>query len=76
MLIILQPAARPAEPPKPVPKGPVPAEHAVLEEVFTKLANQCLSSARNPQMKRKLEDVMRKLEALYDKLRESSVSLY
>ncbi len=42
-----QPPA-PAEPPKPVPKAPIPAEHQVLQEIFEKLAKKCLESANNP----------------------------
>ena len=62
------------EPPKPVEKGPIPSEHLVLQQVLDKLANQCLELSNNPHIKRKLEDVLRKLETLYDKLREQMLS--
>lgn len=61
--------------PAPVPKGPLPVEHQMLQEVFDGLAQRCESASRNPQMHRKLEDVHRKLEHLYDCLREGVVSL-
>ncbi|XP_064595245.1 protein transport protein Sec31A-like isoform X2 [Liolophura sinensis] len=66
--------AKPVEPPKPVEKGPIPQEHVVLKEIFDGLVNGCMNSATNAQVKRKLEDVIRKLEILYDRLRESSLS--
>ncbi|XP_050394528.1 protein transport protein Sec31A isoform X2 [Patella vulgata] len=62
------------EPPKPVVKAPIPQEHQVIEDVFGKLVNNCLQAASNAQMKRKLEDVSRKLEILYDKLRDCTLS--
>lgn len=62
------------EPPKPVEKGPIPTEHQVLQGIFDKLVKSCAQVAPNAQMKRKLEDVSRKLEILYDKLRENMLS--
>ncbi|KAK7113259.1 protein transport protein Sec31A-like isoform X2 [Littorina saxatilis] len=62
------------EPPAPVVKGPVPTEHKVLEDVFNGLLTLCSQRATNAQMKRKLEDVARKLEILYDKLRAGVLS--
>ncbi|XP_066994333.2 protein transport protein Sec31A isoform X2 [Anabrus simplex] len=64
--------AKVAEPPK--PKGPVPEEHMYLQTVFDELRNRCLNAASNPQSRRKLEDVARKLEVLYDSLRENKLS--
>jgi len=62
-----EPAEKPAtEPPKPVEKSPIPAEHLVLNEVLDKLTNPCLDRATNAQMKRKLHDVLKKLEILYN----------
>ncbi|XP_041363036.1 protein transport protein Sec31A-like isoform X2 [Gigantopelta aegis] len=69
-----QPAAPAPEPPKPVEKGPVPPDHQILQEIFNGLVKNCSQVATNAQMKRKLEDVSRKLELLYDRLRESSLS--
>ena len=40
--------ARKPEPPKPVEKGPIPAEHVILQTVLDKLANQCLTTSNNP----------------------------
>ena len=41
-------AAPPPEPPKPVEKGPIPAEHQVLQDVFNGLKNKCLSASNHP----------------------------
>ncbi|XP_025110625.1 LOW QUALITY PROTEIN: protein transport protein Sec31A-like [Pomacea canaliculata] len=70
----IQPPKPAPEPPAPVEKGPVPAEHKVLQEVLDSLLSSCSQRATNAQMKRKLEDVARKLEILYDKLREGALS--
>ncbi|XP_013384747.1 protein transport protein Sec31A-like [Lingula anatina] len=67
-------AAPAPTPSQPIEKGPIPAEHQVLQDIFNDLNNRCLNRATNPQMKRKLEDVQRKLEALYDKLRANALS--
>ncbi|XP_078319996.1 protein transport protein Sec31A-like isoform X1 [Crassostrea virginica] len=67
-------AVPPPEPPKPVEKGPIPSEHKVLQDIFTSLVHNCSSVASNAQMKKKLDDVSKKLEVLYDRLRENSLS--
>ncbi|XP_053610643.1 protein transport protein Sec31A isoform X2 [Plodia interpunctella] len=54
--------------------GPVPQQHAVIQNVFDALRAECASRAPNPQTKRKLEDVQRRLETLYDMLREDRLS--
>ncbi|XP_021915542.1 protein transport protein Sec31A isoform X3 [Zootermopsis nevadensis] len=64
--------AKVAEPPK--PKGPIPEEHMYLQTVFEELRNRCSCTTNSAQLKRKLEDVSRKLEILYDALRESKLS--
>lgn len=66
---------QPPQPPAPVEKGPIPAENQIIQQVFDTLLNKCLSSTTVPTTKRKLEDVSKKLEVLYDKLRDSTVSL-
>ncbi|XP_075238434.1 COPII coat complex component secretory 31 isoform X2 [Lycorma delicatula] len=63
---------KPSEPPR--PKLPIPEEHVHLQTVFDELRNRCTCAANNPQSKRKLEEVARKLEMLYDALRESKLS--
>ncbi|CAK9812673.1 Protein transport protein Sec31A [Anthophora quadrimaculata] len=70
----LQPAAivRTPEPEK--PKAPIPEQHVHLKTVFDELRNQCFENAKNPHIKRKLEDVSKKLELLYDCLRENKLS--
>jgi protein transport protein SEC31 len=61
-----------AEPSK--PKGPVPEDHKELLEVIEKLRSECYNVAALPQIKRKLEDVARKMEILNEKLRDGSLS--
>merc|ERR1712012_1157269 len=56
------------------PKGPIPAENQVLQDVFDGLKTRCLAAASHPQTRRKLEDVGKKLEILYDKLRDNSLT--
>jgi len=63
-----------AEPVQEIPKAPIPAKDQVLKDVLDSLATKCLHASTNPQQKRKLEDVLKKLEFLYDKLRSHSVS--
>lgn len=60
------------EPPK--EKGPIPPEHQVLQDIFEDLRQQCQQVTTNPQMRRKLEDVAKKLENLYDRLRDNVLS--
>lgn len=62
------------EPVKEVVKSPIPAEHKVLQDIFDTLVHNCQAKANNAQMKKKLDDVTKKLEALYDRLRENSLS--
>ncbi|XP_011302454.1 protein transport protein Sec31A [Fopius arisanus] len=65
-------AAKAAEPE--IPKAPIPEEHLHLKTVLDELRIHCYESAKNPQTKRKVEDVARKLETLYDCLRDKSLS--
>ncbi|XP_063916558.1 protein transport protein Sec31A [Zophobas morio] len=62
------------EKPQPIQKPPIPEEHIHMQTVFDELKYQCSCAAVNPQTKRKIEDVGRKLEALYDLLRENKLS--
>jgi len=64
---------KPQTPEPPKPKGPIPEQHKVVHEVFESLKSKCLSAAVHPQTRRKLDDVSKKLEVLYDKLRENSL---
>ncbi|GAB6018875.1 Protein transport protein Sec31A [Chamberlinius hualienensis] len=64
-----------AKPPEPVKElEPIPNEHLILKDVFEELKISCLSNTTNMQIKRKLDDVSKKLEVLYNKLRENSLS--
>eukprot|EP00063_Salmo_salar_P019199 XP_013994034.1 PREDICTED: protein transport protein Sec31A-like isoform X1 [Salmo salar] len=58
-----------------VTKKPIPEEHQVLKNTFEGLIQKCLAAAADPQTKRKLDDANKRLEALYDKLREQTLSL-
>ncbi|KAL2726123.1 protein transport protein Sec31A [Vespula maculifrons] len=64
--------AKAIEPEK--PKLPIPEEHIHLKTVLDELKMQCFENAKNPQIKRKIEDVSKKLETLYDCLRENRLS--
>uniref|UniRef100_G3PSX0 Protein transport protein Sec31A n=1 Tax=Gasterosteus aculeatus aculeatus TaxID=481459 RepID=G3PSX0_GASAC len=55
-------------------KKPIPEEHLVLKSTFEGLIQKCLAVATDPQTKRKLDDANKRLEALYDKLREQTLS--
>ena len=71
---MMMPPVKLAEKPVPVEKGPIPAENQVIKTVFDTLINKCMNATTQPITKRKLEDVLKKQEILYDKLRESTVS--
>ncbi|KAL0965776.1 hypothetical protein UPYG_G00285550 [Umbra pygmaea] len=53
---------------------PIPEEHLVLKTTFESLIQKCLAAANDPQTKRKLDEAHKRLEALYDKLREQTLS--
>ncbi|XP_033016659.1 protein transport protein Sec31A isoform X10 [Lacerta agilis] len=55
-------------------KKPIPEEHLILKNTFEALIQRCLSSATDPQTKRKLDDANKRLEFLYDKLRDQTLS--
>ncbi|XP_063776005.1 protein transport protein Sec31A isoform X3 [Pseudophryne corroboree] len=57
-----------------ISKNPIPEEHLILKTTFEALIQRCLSSAIDPQTKRKLDDANKRLESLYDKLREQTLS--
>ncbi|KAF7252566.1 Protein transport protein Sec31A, partial [Varanus komodoensis] len=57
-----------------ITKKPIPEEHVVLKTTFEALIQRCLSSATDPQTKRKLDDANKRLESLYDKLRDQTLS--
>ena len=71
----VQPAAPPPPPPAPVVKGPLPSEHLIIQETFDLLANRCQQATQQLPLKRKLDEVKKKLDVLYDKLRENKVTL-
>lgn len=57
-----------------ITKKPIPDEHLILKTTFEDLIQRCLCSATDPQTKRKLDDANKRLEFLYDKLREQTLS--
>nr|XP_023663915.1 protein transport protein Sec31A-like isoform X2 [Paramormyrops kingsleyae] len=52
----------------------IPTEHMVLKTTFDGLVQRCQMAAADPQTKRKLDDASKRLEYLYDKLREHTLS--
>lgn len=72
-----EPTARnvvtPPPPPAPVVKGPLPTEHQVIQDTFDLLVNRCQQATQQLPLKRKLDEVKKKLDVLYDKLRENRV---
>uniref|UniRef100_A0A3B4AXZ4 SEC31 homolog A, COPII coat complex component n=1 Tax=Periophthalmus magnuspinnatus TaxID=409849 RepID=A0A3B4AXZ4_9GOBI len=68
---IQPPQSMPAEK---ITKKPIPDEHFVLKTTFEGLIQKCLIVATDPQTKRKLDDANKRLETLYDKLREQTLS--
>ncbi|XP_056091839.1 protein transport protein Sec31A isoform X5 [Rhinichthys klamathensis goyatoka] len=57
-----------------ITKKPIPEEHMVLKATFEGLIQKCLAAASDPQTKRKLDDAHKRLDYLYDKLREQTLS--
>lgn len=63
----------------PIEKGPIRPENQLIQSVFDGLLNKCMQITNAPAAKRKLEDVSKKLDVLYDKLRstgETAVSYF
>ncbi|XP_055596249.1 protein transport protein Sec31A isoform X2 [Uranotaenia lowii] len=67
-------ASQPPVPEPPKQKPPLPEQYIYLQTVFEELKKSCISAAGNPQTKRKLEDVSKRLEMLYDLLRDHRLS--
>ncbi|XP_049646196.1 protein transport protein Sec31A isoform X1 [Suncus etruscus] len=63
-----------ALPTEKITKKPIPDEHLILKTTFEDLIQRCLTSATDPQTRRKLDDANKRLELLYDKLREQTLS--
>ncbi|XP_019850594.1 PREDICTED: protein transport protein Sec31A-like [Amphimedon queenslandica] len=60
--------------PDPIPQQPIPPEHEILHSVFNGLLMQCKSRANNNVMRRKVDEISRKLDILYDLIRQSRLS--
>ena len=57
-------------------KGPIPSEHQIIADTFDLLVSRCQQAAQQLPLKRKLDDVKKKLDVLYDKLRENRVNIF
>nr|XP_033796841.1 protein transport protein Sec31B isoform X2 [Geotrypetes seraphini] len=57
-----------------IEKKALPAEHHLLKKTLDELVQRCSVAAIDPKTKRKLEDATQRLEYLYDKLREQTLS--
>ncbi|XP_030387953.1 protein transport protein Sec31A isoform X2 [Scaptodrosophila lebanonensis] len=68
----IQQQQRQAPPPK--EKPPLPEEYIYLQTVLEELKKQCLSATQDPRTKRKFVDVAKRLENLYDCLREDKLT--
>uniref|UniRef100_A0A1B0FEM4 Protein transport protein Sec31A n=1 Tax=Glossina morsitans morsitans TaxID=37546 RepID=A0A1B0FEM4_GLOMM len=55
-------------------KPPLPEEYIYLQMVLEELKNQCLHKATDPRTKRKFVDVVKRLENLYDCLRDGRLT--
>ncbi|XP_073848792.1 COPII coat complex component secretory 31 isoform X2 [Musca autumnalis] len=64
-----QPTQRQPEPPK--QKPPLPEEYIYLQTVLEELKTNCLNATNDPRTKRKFVDVTKRLENLYDCLRDN-----
>ncbi|KNC30942.1 hypothetical protein FF38_04464 [Lucilia cuprina] len=63
---------RQPEPPK--EKPPLPEEYIYLQTVLEELKTNCLNAANDPRTKRKFVDVNKRLENLYDCLRDGRLN--
>ncbi|KAM3913240.1 protein transport protein Sec31B isoform 2-T2 [Leptodactylus fuscus] len=59
-----------------IEKKELPVEHQPLQRTFSGLVQRCSAVASDPKTKRKLEDALQRLECLYDKLRENTLSAH
>ncbi|XP_053306260.1 protein transport protein Sec31B isoform X2 [Spea bombifrons] len=57
-----------------IEKKELPLAHKPLQNTFDGLVQRCSAVPSDPKTKRKLEDAPQKLECLYDKLRENTLS--
>lgn len=62
------------ETPDPVIKPPLPNAHLRIQKSLDKLRDCCATACYQPQMKKKIDDIGRKLEILYDMIREEKLS--
>lgn len=67
----LPPKVEPVE----IVKKPIPSEYVHIQETLDELRTKCTQMANNAPTRRKLDDVGKRLEHLYDMLRDSKVFL-
>ncbi|CAF2122199.1 unnamed protein product [Rotaria magnacalcarata] len=68
-------AATPPPPPAPIVKGPLATEQQIIQDTLDLLVSRCQQATQQLPLKRKLDEVKKKLDVLYDKLRENRVPL-
>jgi protein transport protein SEC31 len=64
----------PQAPEPPIEKTPIPAEYVPMVTTFVNMAERTRTAAVNQALKRKVDEVNKKLEALQDLLREKKLS--
>ncbi|XP_037789137.1 protein transport protein Sec31A-like isoform X11 [Penaeus monodon] len=69
------PVATPAAP-EPASKGPLPAEHQIIQHVLNEIRERCLAACQNQQVKQRLDDIGRRLEVLFDKIRAGQLGSF
>ncbi|KMY92359.1 protein transport protein Sec31A isoform X2 [Drosophila simulans] len=62
------------QPAPPKEKPPLPEEYIYLQTVLEELKNRCLGATNDPRTKRKFVDVVKRLENLYDCLRDGKLT--
>ncbi|XP_065370219.1 protein transport protein Sec31A [Calliphora vicina] len=69
-----QPQINPRQPEPPKEKPPLPEEYIYLQTVLEELKTNCLNAANDPRTKRKFVDVNKRMENLYDCLRDGRLN--
>ncbi|XP_037918625.1 protein transport protein Sec31A isoform X1 [Hermetia illucens] len=69
-----QEAQMPVKQEVPKEKPPLPEEYIYMQTVLEELKTQCINAATDPRTKRKVADIAKKLECLYDALRENRLT--
>ncbi|MCP6484567.1 hypothetical protein NL492_27565, partial [Klebsiella pneumoniae] len=59
-----------------LPKPPIPQEHIKIQVILEGLQSRLLETTPTAQTRKRVSDIAKKLELLYDSLRENSLSSY